>query len=347
MWLLLLPLALIFNTGEIGSQAWAAPISSVQKVDTSIGPTSSSEAKILWSNAQDFYGKGRYKDAVYPLKRLLDRYPGYPDAASYREARLQLGRSYLESGQAEEAVPQLRGYLEGSGERKNSDAGRLYLGDAYLRLKRFNEAYLLSLELENHSSSEIQIQALLLRARAQIGLGQDARALSASGSARKMSERLKKPAFVSEAIRLQLELKTRDCARHPGPGPLEESQVLAQLDYRGICLNEALVQLNDIISNAGSKPAAADEALALLKQGFADFSKACMNPPDPTPLRPKAGEISSRPPRDRTQAELRRYRSELTEKLKQACGEHRKTAKVVISGWKKDRRLKSLEESLK
>jgi tetratricopeptide (TPR) repeat protein len=311
---------------------------------TSIGPVSESEARVLWKDSQAFYNEGNCQDALSRLKRLIDRYPGYPTATDYREARFELGHCYFTLNQNKAAENELKTYLEGSGDHPHSDHAKEMIGQAQLRLKQAHEAYLTSLDLEKSQSPETKIKALILRTQALMARNEDEKAQASATSALSSAEQLHSKELLGDAQALQLELKTRECAKHPSKGPLEESRVRAEIKARGTCLSEALVQFRKVLAqeDAGSS----DQAVQLVRNGYADYRQACAHPPKPPKLKPK----------DRTTAQLKHYQLELADDLLQIYEGQQKTARQFIKTWKQEtpppsesiqRRLQSLEESLK
>jgi tetratricopeptide (TPR) repeat protein len=320
--------------------------------DSSVGPVSEAEGVILWKESQTDYSRENCQDALNPLKRLVDRYPGYPTASDYRKARFELGHCYFELKKDKEAVRTLKTYLEGSGEHPDSDQARELLGRAQLRLKQFHEADLTSQELQKSEAPEAQAKALLLRSQVWIARDQNEKAKASVISALSLAESLKSKPLLGEARATEYEIMTRECLRSSstqrhkkGKALLkDEAHVRSEIETRGTCLTEALVQFRKVLGTEHEP--SAERALTLAKNSFADYRQACENPPQPPALKP----------RDRTADQLRKYRNELVDNLSQIYENHRKTAVQMIVNWKQEtpppsqavqRRLQVLENLLK
>ena len=274
----------------------------------SSGPTSDSEAKILWTEGKADFEAKKFQDAARTLSRYIDRYPSYP---GYLDAQLLLGMSYLSMKQPEKALKPLKYYAEALGNSTASMRGRLPLGQTYLQLKKFNEAYLVSEELLHYTTTKtsppgFNLKALLLKTEALVGMNRDVRANQALDAFRK--ELKKDPDAEASDLRApfrfsELTLKTRSCSKFPSPGQLDEAQTRSQLIRKGDCLLEASTVFMELIRTGDEdwvKP-----AIPVLENSYHDYKKGCASPPNP--------------PGKRTAQELASYKQELTMLLKKDC----------------------------
>jgi tetratricopeptide (TPR) repeat protein len=326
----------------LGGYAPIVNVPMANAMDTSAGPTSPEDAKLQWKDAETYYKSGKCEDALYSLKKLVDRYPGYPDAERYRLLRFQLGDCYFRLGKPAKALQTLNTYLEGPGDHPDADAALELIGKSQLSLKKYREAYLTAEELEKSAQAASKVKALVLKAQAEMKMNQDDRAEASAASAVTQAQALKNSALMGDASVTQLELKLRRCATHPPKGRLDEGQVRHEINARALCLNEALVQFRKVLGQESAS--SSDRAVALMRKGFQSFQKACLNPPMPPKLKPI----------DRTQAQLARYHSELKDSLEQIDASERKTALKLIEIWKQEKpsdfiqkRLGNVEDSLK
>lgn len=317
--------------------------------DSSQGPVSEAESAILWKDSQDYYSRENCEDALSRLKRLVDRYPGYPTASDYRKARFELGHCYYELKKDKEAIQTLKTYLEGAGAHPDGERARELLGLAQLRLKMLHEAYLTSEELQKSETPETQAKAFLLRSQVWLARNQNEKAKATTVSALALAERTRSKPLLAQAHLMEFEILAHDCALSSGKpsstnAPKEEIRVRSEIETRGTCLLQALVQFRKTLTP--EHKASADRAVALATEAFKDFRKACENPPNPPRLQPK----------DRTASQLKSYREELSHELSRIYETQRKAAHQMISNWKQEtpppsefiqKRLQSLEESLK
>lgn len=323
--------------------------------DSSLGPVSEAESAILWKDSQTYYARENCQDALSRLKRLVDRYPGYPTATDYRKARFELGHCYYELNRDKEAIQTLKTYLEGAGDHPDAERARELMGLAQLRSKQLREAYLTSTELEKSETLETQAKALLLRAHVWIARNNNEKAKASNVSALALADQTHSNPLLAQARLTEFEISTRECAlpaflkaagkktKKATKELKEESKVRTEIEARGTCLDEALVNFRTILTPEHSP--SADRAVSLAAKAFEDYRHACQNPPNPPHLTPK----------DRTAAQLKSYKAELADELTQIYEGHRKAALQMISNWKHEtpppsdfvqRRLQKLEESL-
>ena len=318
MWLPLLTLLIVNSVSTIHASA-----KEDQTLHSSIGPTSTEEAGVLWKKGNQAFEEKKYPEAVRSLERLIHRYPA---SAHFFEAHRLLGIAHLENHEPHLAIVPLKDFVEV--ERKSS-AGlqtRLALGRALLDLKKFHETLLLAEELlvEKGTSNEVSIAALLMKARALMGLNEDARATQSLDSAKVKLEAQKEPSLPLKPLKgqaawLELKLKIRTCEKFPTKGSLTEEQIRNQLNRRGTCLSEAsLLHLKTL--EAGDLDWGRQSALEL-SSSFQDYTKACKNPSNPPPL--------ARPEK-RTKTQLKQYRSELVQLLQKECAEKREKAETLL-----------------
>jgi tetratricopeptide (TPR) repeat protein len=306
-------------------------------IENSSGPATPEGAKLTWTEARDAYQQGHYADAIGPIERLLARYPGYPDATAYLEARAWLGHSQLVLGAPSEAVAPLSAYIEGAG-RANpplTSQARIWLGDSYVELGHYQEALLtareLALKLEAAPDAalppEFEAQALQLKARALIGLGRMEEAARAVASAASPSERSAKPPILGEQRLLETRIKARECGRLPSAPSLEEAETIDQLNRRGLCLEESIVLFERLITTGSEEHVQRGEEM--VAGAFTDYTKACENPPAPV-FRAKNHHASSM---HGTPAARARYRTELIARLMPSCRAHAASASELLRKW--------------
>ncbi|HLD99675.1 MAG TPA: tetratricopeptide repeat protein [Bdellovibrionota bacterium] len=277
--------------------------------DTSTGPAAPADAEILWNDGKAAFERGDFETAAYALKRIVDRYPGYP---GYLEAHRLLGESFLRLDKPKAAIAPLKYYISGTRDAQNAARTRLSLGEAYLALKQFREAYLTALEIEKSPNPLPEGQ--LLRAQANIGLNRDAEALRIVSSVRKSLP----PSAIPRASWIELRLKTRACSRLASRSPLEEGYVLEQMDRRSTCLLEAMLLFQKTLEL--ENPDFAEKARTEMLSAYELYSQVCLNPPRP-------------PGKKRSQIELKRYRIELSTLLRKKCNRHYQEASALLESW--------------
>lgn len=278
----------------------------VGSADTSTGPVSAEEARVLWKDGKDAYDHGMDEDAIPRLERFVARYPGYPD---YLEARHVLARAYLRQHEPAKAKAELKSFIQGAGPTPEALQARCELTRADLELKLYSEAVLtanetLKLALKA-ANRDRRTEALILRARSQMGLNQDTRAEASISSALEMLPVA--PALEGQLRVVILDLRLRQCARFPSPGKLEEAQVRDQLGRRGSCLLDSLVLFQKVLGTADAP--AMDQGEEKLAQGYASYWEKCQQPPAPAPVKPK----------DRDAQQLKTYFRELAVVLEEDC----------------------------
>lgn len=278
-------------------------VTSLQAAPSSRGAAPASEAQVLWSEGKKAYESGDCKEAIRNLRRLVDRHPG---TANGIDARGMLGRCYLRTGSPAEAIPFLKAYSSTRGTSLEGWLGRVDLGRAYLEAGKTHEAL-----LEVHAattakvSKEIQARALILKAQTHLFLKENLKAEKALSSARKSLSETKDLAsdtlkhMQSEISYLELALKARICERLGVQNPLAEGHVLGQMQRRGLCLEEAAVQFRKL-AETGLEPWIS-RARDLMDKAFAAYQRAADAPPNPP------GRFSA--------SELKKYKTELSERL--------------------------------
>lgn len=318
------------------------PSLALAAITTGQGTRNAEEASVLWREGQADFEGGRFLEAIHHLQRLVDRYPGSP---SYTEAHLLLGKAYLESGKPAKALKPLKYYLEAQGKSDEAQPTRLLLGEAYLRLRQFNEAYLLSLEItrradeslaaQNASATpspdatgpkppvparDFRISGLLLKSRALSGLEQRAPAKRAWESAQSELDQhtTAAPATRGAVASIGIELKARDCGLLGTRGPLTEEQARHQLSRRGDCVKEAFLLYREVLKS--EDPSWLKRATLGIQLILTEYQEACLNPPSP--------------PGKRTQAQLTQYKTELVQLLKQDCQQKHKESQAMLESWK-------------
>jgi tetratricopeptide (TPR) repeat protein len=297
--------------------------------DTSTGPTSNAEASILWQDGQTDYLQGKFREAIPLLQRLIDRYPGFPSVSDYHEARLWLGKSYLETGENKKALAEFKNYLEGAIRKINREDALVWSGKAQLNLKQYDEAYMTSVEIQHDaendpSRKELMAEALLLRARALLGLGGSRQGESAGRvleSADQIAQQSGNPGLRAESAELLLEQKLGDCARLLPHKPLSEGEVSTRFDRRAACLAESFPLYRRAVREG--EQANADRANTLLTGAYDGLWKVCQNPPPPKKIKPI----------DRTDVEKKRYLQELSSELTKNCRRQTDLALDIVRTW--------------
>ncbi|MFL5814368.1 MAG: outer membrane protein assembly factor BamD [Bdellovibrionia bacterium] len=338
------PESFFYKAATLALLASSIPCSAFA-ADSSLGPVSEAESAILWKDSQKYYKTEDCENALSRLKRLVDRYPGYPSAEDYRKARFELGHCYYEQKQDGEAIKTLKTYLEGPGDHPDAERAREMIGLAQLRTKKLHEAYLTSEELQKSESLETQAKALLLRSQVWIARNQNGKAKASTVSALALADQSQSKPLLAQARTQEFEILTRECALPSAKkSAKDEARVRKDMETRGTCLTEALIQFRKAL--APEHTASAERATLIATQAFKDYRRACENPPNPPKLQPK----------DRTAEQLKSYKVELADHLTQIYETHRKAALQMISNWKQEnpppsefvqRRLQILEESLK
>ena len=307
---------------------------------SSVGPADPEDVQLLWKEGRLAFGRGDYEKAEWNYARITDRHPG---SRNYLEAHLLLGLTRLRLGRPGKAVDPLKHYITASGETAEGYRARISLGRAYLDSGKLHEVLLTAYEVigargRDIVPEEVHLESLLLKTWALIRLGQDPKARRSLDSfftgARKEGGI---DALRTEAYRLEIELKVRNCARYSASARLNEGQIRHQLKQRGICLSEALIPFLDALQE-GNDRWVTDSRDAVIR-AYEEFRRACSNPPPP-PTRLSA-------------VEQRRYRSELLGVLQTDCYQARRKALDILDSWKQkipqgeDRHLEAVSRVLR
>ena len=298
--------------------AWGAP--------SHLGSASSEEANLIWQRAQASFQSEHFSEAIAPLKRLVDRYPGHP---GFLEAHRLLGISYLKTGKPGEALKPLRYFAEaargGSADqsRETQLTAKALVVRANLALEKWNEALLLSEEVRKKTSQPLlKAEAQILKAHALIGLDKDLEAAGATDDSLTFLSKDSSKILLAEARSLLLRLLGRRCSRLPSQGGMDEAQARDQLERRSICQQDTLRLLKEV-SDLSIAPEL-DVATELTVQGYADFANRCINPPDPIKL--SKGK--------RTDEQKHAYRADLQKLLFPICLEAIDRAIETVQEWK-------------
>ena len=291
-------------------------------IDSSSGPRSAFEAQVLYREGSAAFGAKDYQQATNFLQRFVDRYPGNP---GYLESHLLLGRSLLELGRSKDALAPLQYFIQGSKDFEKTARTRLILCETYLKLHDAHEAYLSALEIERlagvtHLSREVTAEGLLYKIQALLDLKQEKRASITFSAAKKLTVELPQLAETQAHVAwLDQQLKLVPCNQLPSRGPLEEDQVRAQMDRKGICLNEATLIYRALLETGSNYwPERATKALA---QSYENYAKFCAHPPLP-PRNTK---------KKRTKEQLAQYQAELADRIVQDCELREKPAYDVLT----------------
>lgn len=303
------------------NSSFAAPVTQ--------GPTSEEEAVILWSEGQKAYEEQRHMDAIHTLERLVARYPGQP---GYVKAHFLLAKSFLALDRSQDAISPLKAFIELNPTREDSIQARLALGDAYVSTKKFQEAYLLGLELDRifskyKASDDFIIENLLIKSRAQLGLKHEDQALASLSSAERMISPSTSLPVQGKTSLLSLKYKLKECSLLPTREHLREEQILDQLERKGLCLLEALLIYQKALKSQDQM--ASGKATEAMVEGFNQYRQACQEVPPP----PRIHKASQSPLTTRTPDELRRYRQELKVVLQKNCKKNIEKTLGLLSTW--------------
>ena len=299
-------------------------------VDTSTGPAPVQDAAVLLEEGQRLLEAGKYNEAIYPLKRLVDRHPGSPD---YLNAHLLLGEAFLKNNQPAQAVEPLRFYSSTLLRKPDAEVSavnraRSSLGRAYLALRKYKEAFLVAKEIEKSlGTSEPAgdpdlLNALLIKTHALYEQGKDKKAETSLAAAAKLLSANPPAALAGETHFLQQQLKLRSCSLLPSRGKLTEDQVRAQLSRKGLCLQEALLAFRKVASTGAA--GWAEKAKTEILGAFQAYSRNCAAPPEPPVTRTKGR---------RSPQQLKQYLLELKHVLKADCQEKMQQASSLLSEW--------------
>ncbi len=285
------------------------PSSLVLAASPSAGSSSSEEGELLWATGKAAYDKKEYQTVVNQFERFVARYPGFP---YYLEAHLLLGESLLKLNHSKQAIRPLKYFVSAVEKGGEALTGRLLLSQAFLNTGKYNEALLLTNQVEALAvkigglSETLQLRMLVLRAQALMRLGESERAQSALASAKSLNS----SAQDSEYEWTALEFATRKCAKLADTQKfkvMNEEVLLDQLERRGQCLSEAVVFYTQIFSRESRSDL--EIPTRLMKTAFSSYWKVCTHPPAPPALTPEK----------RTAEELQRYQAELKDRLVQLC----------------------------
>lgn len=284
-------------------------------LDSESGPASPQEAELLLKSGKDAAEKGRHPSAASFFQRFVDRYPAHPE---YTDTLKRLGEARLASSQPQAALEPLKGFVEARGTAESGLEGRLLLGRAYLSTGKLSEALLVSTELLNilipggkkeksAIPAALHAGALLLKAEALLAKKKHSRAKDALSSAEVVLKTAKANSaeLLGQARWIDLELKLHACARYPSAKRLQEDQALDQVERRGLCLQEALVQYRSALE-PGAEPWVR-QSTAAIERAYRSYDDLCRNPPSPVGRR--------------TTVELERYRRELAQRTTQGCSQ--------------------------
>jgi hypothetical protein len=328
MWLwLLIQTALLQSFIPAVEQGLPAFIPSTDAAETSVGPTSDAEAALLWRDGQAAFKTEDYVQAIVLLQRLVDRYPG---AQGYLEAHRYLGRAYLFTNQADKSVAPLKYYIAATSDRALSLRARIWLGEAYLALKKPHEAYLAALEIEKSKTAGAVLfsESQILKARALVDTNEDDRAQKTLDAVKNQVVVQSDPELKVQTEQVMLELKIRECSLLPD---LKKTPKMEELDTRdtysrrALCLQEAVLLFKDaVLSGVKAKDTLTmDHSQSLLLKGFQDYNRAVLNPP-------AAIAVSAETPKQRAQ-----YSAELSDVLDQDRLRTYKETLATLTSWRR------------
>lgn len=311
-----------------------APVATPVSPSPSPSPSASAsavqtEADLLWQRGRKAFEKGEYRSAISSLSRLVERTPSHGSAL---DAHRLLGISHLKLGNTKEAVAPLQHFIEAKGNTLEAARTRLDLGQAYLGLGKFNEAYLTSMEVTQTAKKaagspppELHVAALLLKTESLIGLGRHGRAERTLRSAKKDLTQIRGGSGDEDSLQnrakaewLDLALVLHGCDRYPTEKKMSEEQAIDQIQKKGACLQEATLALNKVLQQ--NVVTWADRAVARYSSSIQDYKTTCNEPPAP------AGP--------RTKTEQERYQAELKQALQRECQKKIKQLLELTESWK-------------
>jgi tetratricopeptide (TPR) repeat protein len=300
------------------------PIQISFSAPTSSGPVSDQESEVLWKESQTAIQESRFQDAANLLHRYVDRYPG---KLNYLEAHFHLGKALMEMGNYSLAIPHLKSFIELRSAQAEGVPARLLLIQSYLEEKKYHEAYLGTLEIDQLAkkiklTSDFLLETLLLKTQALLGLKRETRAWSALESAEKQLSEKNSSRVRGKTYGLKLDLKIKTCEELPSKGPLDEGQIRDQLTRRGTCLLEAFLIYQNVLKTGDLR--ATGTTTTLIQSALKQYAFSCAHPPHP-PV------IQGQP---RTPQELERYLSELSDLLMQECRKKVQVASDLFQSWK-------------
>lgn len=260
----------------------ASGVSFAEQPPASVGPADPAAADLLFKEAQNQIQNHLYSEAARSLERLLARYPSHP---SNLEARLMLGRSYVETNKAAESVQPLQEYVSRVKTANEKVAGRLALVTAYQALSKPHEMMTTAQEIlaTKPISPATRAQALIYRGHAQFALKNvlaakrsldQAQVILATSEAESAEYR---PIHANlESLRLQLQLD--QCNAISDAKKPSESAALGIVTRTGQCLMQALLTFNaltqwDEHGISGSSSDSVYNAYAKLKRFLVDGGK--------------------------------------------------------------------------
>jgi tetratricopeptide (TPR) repeat protein len=292
------------------------PISSFS-ASTALGPTSSEEEALLWRESQKAVASSKHQDAVNLLERLVDRYPGSPH---FIQAHLLLGKSHYELGEYQAALKPIQFYVSSVQAPIPLAEGKTLLGEAYLKLKKFHEAEILTVELDQKAKKHqlpaaISLYSKILKSEALLGLKNYERALETIDTADLQNESPLK----NRSTYVKLKAKIWTCEKYPDAPRMNEGEAKNQLSKRGTCLLESLLLFQKVLSTGDSKFALL--SATEVDQSFQRYQNVCSHPPLPS-----SGK--------RTAQQMKRYQSELADFLQQECRKQSSTALGLLTEWK-------------
>jgi len=301
-------------------------------IPTSSGQNTEEEAQVLWNSGKAALSESRFQDAVNALQRYVDRYPGTPD---YLRAHFYLGKALIEQNSNSKAVAVLTNFITSCQNPVESAEGRLLLANAYLNLEKYQQAYLITLEIDQIEKktslpSDTLLEALYIKSRSLLNLNYLDRATQVLASADKQLSDKNSPMVKGQVFDLKLKLKISECAQLPSKDRLDEGQLRDQLDRRGTCVLESLLIFHKILKSNDLRSAAS--AATQVNEAFDQYSKSCSSSYSAPAVSPISKQSSSR----RTAQEMRRYHAELSDQLKQDCKKNWNTGLQLLNSWKAD-----------
>ncbi len=292
-------------------------------VPTSSGPTSDSEAEVLWKEGEEAIHTSRFQDAVNLLQRYVDRYPGKPH---FFKAQLYLGKALVATHREKQAIPILSGFLATSQNSTDSAEARVELSRAYLNLRKYSESYLASKEAEQilektRSNPNLEVETLLVKSQALFGLNRKSQALQTLEAAEKKITSQTNLSIQGQTYQLQLNAKIQTCRPLNLHEVLDESQIRYHLNRRGGCLLESLLIFKKNLETSDIQ--SVEIASNQLIKAFESYHQVCSHPPKSHSANQSARIIAQ-------------YQKELSDILTRDCEKISVQAVDLLDSWKKN-----------
>lgn len=214
----------------------------------SVGPADPVAAETLFKEAQSQIRNQQYTEASRSLERLLARYPSH---SSNLEARLLLGRSYIETNRAAEAIRPLQEYLSRVKPSAERISARLTLIRAYQALSKPHEVMIAAKQvLSSQSISPMtRAQTLIDQGQAQFALKNRLQAKRSLDQAQAILKTAENESPEDRTVHanlesLRLKLQLDQCNSISDVRKPSESVAMGVITRSGQCLMQSLLTFN-------------------------------------------------------------------------------------------------------